>query len=39
LVSRVSETVAAGGLAAASLEWCLLATDDKAVEHLLVHDD
>lgn len=39
LVSRVSETVAAGGLAAVGLEWCLLATDEKAVQHLLVQDN
>jgi peptide chain release factor subunit 1 len=31
--------VAAGGLGAAGLEWCLLAVNEKAVDVLLVEDD
>ena len=39
LVDEVLQTVAAGGLAAAGLEWCLNAVNEHAVQLLLVHDD
>ena len=39
LVTRVVDLVAGGGLAAEGLAWCLLATNEKAVQHLLVHND
>ncbi|MCU1377111.1 MAG: hypothetical protein JWN29_94 [Acidimicrobiales bacterium] len=39
LVAQALERVATGGFAAAGLEWCLLATDEQAVQLLLIHDD
>jgi peptide subunit release factor 1 (eRF1) len=39
LVADALEKVAAGGFAAAGLDWCLLAVDEQAVQLLLVHDD
>ena len=39
LVDEVFERVAAGGLAATGLEWCLMAVNEKAVDLLLVKDD
>jgi peptide chain release factor subunit 1 len=39
LVQQVLERVAEGGFAARGLDWCLLATNEKAVELLLVHGD
>lgn len=39
LVADALDRVGAGGLAAAGLEWCLLAVDEEAVQHLLVHDE
>jgi peptide subunit release factor 1 (eRF1) len=39
LVGEVLERLAAGGLAAAGVEWCLLAVDEHAVQLLLVDDD
>jgi peptide chain release factor subunit 1 len=39
LVDEVLERVAAGGFAAAGLDWCLRAVNEYAVQLLLVHDD
>jgi peptide chain release factor subunit 1 len=39
LVDEILERVASGGFAAAGLEWCLLAVNEKAVEVLLVQTD
>ena len=39
LVDEALERVAAGGLGATGLEWCLMATNEHAVQLLLVHDD
>jgi hypothetical protein len=39
LVAEASERAGAGGLGAIGLEPCLLATNEKAVEHLLVQPD
>jgi peptide chain release factor subunit 1 len=39
LVGEAFERVAAGGLGAVGLEWCLLAVNEHAVELLLVNDD
>src|SRR5262249_38392683 len=39
LVAEASDRAAAGGLAAIGLEPCLLATNERAVEHLLVQPD
>jgi len=39
LVDETLERVAAGGLGATGLEWCLMATNEHAVQLLLVHDD
>jgi peptide chain release factor subunit 1 len=39
LVATVYERVAIGGNSAIGLEWCLLATAERAVDVLLVHDD
>jgi peptide subunit release factor 1 (eRF1) len=39
LVATAYERVAVGGNGAVGLEWCLLATEEKAVDVLLVHDD
>jgi peptide chain release factor subunit 1 len=39
LVDEVLGQVGAGDLAAAGLEWCLMATNEHAVQLLLVHDD
>jgi peptide subunit release factor 1 (eRF1) len=39
LVDETLERMAAGGLGAAGLEWCLMATNEHAVQLLLVHDD
>jgi peptide subunit release factor 1 (eRF1) len=39
LVDEALERVAAGGLGATGLEWCLTATNEHAIQLLLVHDD
>jgi peptide chain release factor subunit 1 len=39
LVRKVVELVAQGGFAALGLDWCLMATNEKAVDQLLVHGD
>ncbi|MGZ4716898.1 MAG: baeRF10 domain-containing protein [Acidimicrobiales bacterium] len=39
LVDRALERVAIGGLGAVGLQWCLLAVDELAVQHLLVQAD
>ena len=39
LVTETLELVAAGGFAAAGLEWCLMAANEQAVQLLLVHGD
>jgi peptide subunit release factor 1 (eRF1) len=39
LVNQALERVAAGGLAAAGLAWCLMAANEEAIEVLLVNDD
>jgi peptide chain release factor subunit 1 len=39
LIAEVFERVAAGGLGAAGLEWCLLAVNEKAADLLLVQDE
>jgi peptide chain release factor subunit 1 len=39
LVDEALERVAAGGLGAAGLEWCLTAVNERAVQILLVDDD
>jgi peptide chain release factor subunit 1 len=39
LVSQALERVAAGGLGAAGLPWCLMAVNEHAVDLLLVDDD
>jgi peptide subunit release factor 1 (eRF1) len=39
LVAQALDRVAAGGLAAAGLEWCLLAVNEKGVQLLLIHND
>ncbi len=39
LVAEVLDRVGAGGLGAAGLTWCVHAVNEKAVDHLLVHDD
>jgi hypothetical protein len=39
LVGEVFERVAERGFGALGLEWCLLATNEKAVQQLLVHGD
>jgi peptide chain release factor subunit 1 len=39
LVDETLDKVAAAGFAAAGLEWCLLAVDEKAVAVLLIDDD
>ncbi|HEY4396785.1 MAG TPA: hypothetical protein VGO28_03865 [Acidimicrobiia bacterium] len=38
-VDDALERVASGGLGATGLEWCLMATNEHAVQLLLVHDD
>ena len=38
LVARALEQVATGGLAAEGLPWCLMASNEKAIQELLVHD-
>lgn len=39
LVAQAMEKVAASGLGAAGLDWCLLAANEQAIEHLLVRAD
>jgi peptide chain release factor subunit 1 len=39
LVNEALERVAAGGLGASGLEWCLVAVNEQAVQLLLVNDD
>ena len=39
LVDEALERVAAGGLGATGLEWCLMAANEHAVQLLLVHDE
>jgi peptide chain release factor subunit 1 len=39
LVALALEKVATGGLGAAGLDWCLLAANEQAVQHLLVQAD
>ncbi|HZA76332.1 MAG TPA: hypothetical protein VE623_08075 [Acidimicrobiales bacterium] len=39
LVAEAMERVAAGGLGAAGLEWCLLAANEQAIQQLLVRAD
>jgi peptide chain release factor subunit 1 len=39
LVAETLEKVAAGGFAAAGLEWCLMAVDEKGIQLLLIEDD
>lgn len=39
LVAQALEKVAAGGLGAAGLEWCLLAANEQAIQYLLVTAD
>lgn len=39
LVAEALERVAAGGLGAMGLEWCLMAANEHALQLLLVHDD
>jgi peptide subunit release factor 1 (eRF1) len=39
LVDEALDRVAAGGLGATGLEWCLMATNEHAIQLLLVHDD
>jgi peptide chain release factor subunit 1 len=39
LVESALERVAAGGLGASGLPWCLMAVDEQAIEVLLIHDD
>jgi peptide chain release factor subunit 1 len=39
LVADTLDRLAAGGLAAAGLEWCLTAVNEQAVQLLLVQDD
>jgi peptide chain release factor subunit 1 len=39
LVAQALERVATRGLGAVGLDWCLLATDEQAVQLLLIHDD
>jgi peptide subunit release factor 1 (eRF1) len=39
LVAKAFERVAAGGFGAVGLEWCLLATDERGVDVLLVQAD
>lgn len=39
LVGDTLERVAAGGFAAAGLDWCLMAVNEQAVQLLLIHDD
>jgi hypothetical protein len=39
LVADTLERVAAGGFAAAGLDWCLMAVNENAVQLLLIHDD
>jgi peptide chain release factor subunit 1 len=39
LVQEALERVAAGGLGAMGLEWCLMAANEHAIQLLLVHDD
>lgn len=39
LVAQAIEKVAAGGLGAAGLDWCLLAANEQAIQHLLVRAD
>jgi peptide chain release factor subunit 1 len=39
LVDEALERAAAGGLGATGLEWCLTATNEHAIQLLLVHDD
>lgn len=39
LVEEAIERVAAGGLGATGLEWCLMAANEHAIQLLLVNDD
>ena len=39
LVADALERLAAGGFAAAGLDWCLMAVNEQAVQLLLIHDD
>ncbi len=39
LVAATLDRVRAGGFAAAGVDWCLTATNERAVQLLLVHDD
>jgi peptide chain release factor subunit 1 len=39
LVAATLDKVGAGGFAAAGVDWCLAATNEHAVQLLLVHDD
>jgi peptide chain release factor subunit 1 len=39
LVAEALDSVGAGGLGAAGLEWCVVAADEQAIQLLLVDDD